>query len=279
MRTPKKKMDRYLDREDFGLSRFAWTKAEEYDIDSDYKVVVTKVGNIKLSAPLEDPDLFFSFARLASRGRPSDNSVLRWVKKYGLPKVKHKDSSAPIWKGEPNQASMSIDELRGEALEAHSALNLYHDLYSRDINSFRKRIGELREDRKRWKQLSKIDEWLVEEWGHEADRQTWDSNLPWMAEGKLREFVTRRVENIRLDLAGGGFWDPTDDGYRPKQSWKCPDLLSAMYLQFYLLITNSLPVRRCNDPSCRMPFPVTRKNRRVCNSTCRSNKRHYPDSN
>lgn len=272
-------MNRYIDREDFGLGRFVWAKAEEYDIDPDDTVVVTKVDDTKLYAPLEDPDLFFSFASLASRGRPSDKGILRWVSKYGLPKVKDEDSPVLLSTGEPNQAPISIEELRSEALEAHSALNLYHDLYSRDINSFRKRIGELREDRKRLKQLSEIDEWLVKVWGHEANRQAGDSNLPWMAEVKLGEFVTRKVKDIRLDLAGGGFWDPSDNGYRPKQSWRCPDLLSAIYLQFYLLITNSLPVRRCENPSCRMPIQITKRNRRFCNATCRSNKRHYPDSN
>lgn len=110
-----------------------------------------------------------------------------------------------------------------------------------------------------------------------SDGHVAGSNLPWMAEVKLEVFVSRKVDSVRPALAGGGFWDSSDDSYRPKPSWGCPDLLSALYLQFYLLITNSLPIRRCKNPACRMPIQVTRKNRKFCNSTCRSNKRHYPD--
>ena len=55
----------------------------------------------------------------------------------------------------------------------------------------------------------------------------------------------------------------------------CPDLLSAIYLQFVLFVTDNKPVRRCENPPCGMPFPVTRRGKRFCNATCRSNARHY----
>src|SRR5215208_6131558 len=35
-------------------------------------------------APLRQPDLFLSFARLRARGEPSEASIMRWVSKYGL---------------------------------------------------------------------------------------------------------------------------------------------------------------------------------------------------
>ena len=273
LRISKGKLARHFDREDFDLSRFAWTVAEEYGIDSD-RVVIKKVGERKTYAPLADPNLFFSFARLASRGRPSDTSVLRWVSKYGLPKPKDEDSWLNFPHGELNQASAPIDELVAEALEAHSALNLHADLSKGDIESLRRRIRKLREDRERWKQLSKLDEKLVKDWGHEADGYR-GSNLPWMAEVELTVFISRKVKSVRLTLAGSGYFDPSANGYNPTASWWCTDLFSAMYLQFYLLIVNDLPMRRCENPPCKMPFPLTRKNKRFCDSTCRSNMRHY----
>jgi len=68
---------------------------------------------------------------------------------------------------------------------------------------------------------------------------------------------------------------PLKSDYRIPRLWTCPDLLSAMYLQFYLLITDAEPMRRCQNPACGKPFPATRKNKRFCNDTCRSNARHY----
>jgi hypothetical protein len=273
LRISKEKLERHFDREDFDLSSFAWTVAEEYGIDSD-RVVIKKVGERKTYAPLADPNLFFSFARLASRGRPSDISVLRWVSKYGLPKQKDEDSLLNLPHGKLNQASAPIDELVAEALEAHSGLNLHADLSIGDIESLRRRIRKLREDSERWKQLSKLDEKLVKDWGHEADGYR-GSNLPWMAEVELAVFIRRKVESVRLDLAGSGYFDPSANGYNPTASWSCTDLFSAMYLQFYLLIVNDLPMRRCKNPPCKMAFPLTRKNKWFCDSTCRSNMRHY----
>ena len=60
------------------------------------------------------------------------------------------------------------------------------------------------------------------------------------------------------------------------QGWSCPDLLSGLYLQFYLMIVKNRRMRRCDSPVCGMPFPLTRKDKRFCNATCRSNARNYP---
>jgi len=57
--------------------------------------------------------------------------------------------------------------------------------------------------------------------------------------------------------------------------WHCTDLIDALYLQFYLLVTERRPLRYCENPACSMPFPLARKNKRFCNSTCRSNARNY----
>lgn len=276
---PKKKLERVTEREDFGLAGFSWLAAEEYAIDSKDKVAIKSVGkNPRLYAPLEAPELFISFAKLASRGRPSDKSVLEWVHKYGLlKKAEDEEESSFVSINKPNQAPMPIEEFKDEAMQANSALHLHADLVEGDIGSLRNRLGKLREADKKWKPLSKIDKKLVEDWAHEGDGDTRGSNLPWMAEVRLASFVTSRVEGVRLSLWGSGYWGSTDGAYKPLPTWECPDLLSAIYLQFYLLIADGLPMRRCVVPSCRMPFPLTRKDRQTCSDACRSNLRHYPE--
>jgi hypothetical protein len=59
------------------------------------------------------------------------------------------------------------------------------------------------------------------------------------------------------------------------QSYECPDLLSALYFQFYLFIRNEMPMRYCDHPTCRTPFPVSRSDRFHCNKTCRSGVRYH----
>ena len=103
----------------------------------------------------------------------------------------------------------------------------------------------------------------------------------------LQHVVENRIAGVRLSFDRNYFDEkylchllwvrsaPLKSDYRIPRSWKCPDLLSAMYLQLYLLITDSEPMRRCQNPACGLPFPATRKNRMYCNDTCRSNARHY----
>ena len=56
-------MGRILDREDFGVKP-VWFIADEYGYDESDNIVVMKVGECTPTRPLEDPDLFLSFARL-----------------------------------------------------------------------------------------------------------------------------------------------------------------------------------------------------------------------
>jgi hypothetical protein len=79
--------------------------------------------------------------------------------------------------------------------------------------------------------------------------------------------TTRLVSRIRLRV---GVEDP--QGFAP--SWECPDLLSALYLRFYRLITKSKPTRYCEN--CEQPFEATRSNKRFCGPSCRSGIRYEP---
>jgi hypothetical protein len=71
---------------------------------------------------------------------------------------------------------------------------------------------------------------------------------------------------------------PEDQGRNPlfaRRTMWCPDLLSAVYLQFYLMVTDNKPLRRCENPACGLPFPAKPKHKRFCNASCRSNARNY----
>ena len=61
--------------------------------------------------------------------------------------------------------------------------------------------------------------------------------------------------------------------YRLRFSWHSPDLISAIYLQLFLLATKNTPMRFCD--ACQTPLPAKPRHKRFCNPTCRSNGRNH----
>jgi hypothetical protein len=123
-----------------------------------------------------------------------------------------------------------------------------------------------------------MDRYFAVGWGPVAGKlgRYKDGNLQLMATAALEGFITKRLEGVRIAPWSGeyalGSWAAR---YRPAMSWEVPDLFSALYLQFFLMMTNNLAMRRCENPACGLPIPATRRNRKFCNPTCRSNMRHY----
>ncbi len=229
--------------------------------------------------PIGDPDLFLSFARLGVRGDPTEISVLRWVSRYGLLTLKEKGSYC----GPPNQAPITLEDFRAEVRRARELLNLYTELESKDADAVRTRLS---------RGLPFDDYWMPKRLGlFEFQRQILrnpglDNDQVDLLAGfsVLAHFLKRLLRGVRMHLATNipekvivtedGIEIP-ESAYALRQSWECPDLLSAIYLQFYLMVTKSQRMRYCDNPACALPFPRTRKDKRFCNDTCRSNARHY----
>ena len=89
------------------------------------------------------------------------------------------------------------------------------------------------------------------------------------AQSALGDILTSLVSNVRLRVGV-----QRGEGLVP--SWHCPDLLSAIYLQSYLLVTKSKPIRFCESPACRQPFVPNSGKHIYCKDGCRSNARNYP---
>lgn len=303
MTVPASKFHGVADRPDFRYVGLVW-EVGEYEIDvaskedktteedpeykgtteddPEYKgkqVVAKQHGKGTLYAPLQAPDLFLSFSRLVSRGKPSQRSVLRWVQKYGLLHKTNDSFETRAAYGGLNQEPVFVKDFVAEARNARAALNLYTDLNTGGIERFRKRLVALREQADSGLVLAEMDHYLVRELGKGVDKMSkYDSGiLQALVTVELQSFVKDKLGGIRLAL-----WSDFEQAswaarYKPTQSWECPDLISAMYLQFYLMMTQNLAMRRCKNPACEMPIPMTRKNRKFCNPTCRSNMRHYPE--
>ena len=227
------------------------------------------------SFPLTGSDLFLSFARLGARGAPSRASVLRWVSGHGL--LKKQDENRHAWdslkNGEINQAPMLLEDFRAETLRAIWLLNVYAEVRLRDTGALRARSSQPR---------SALDERLAldfygppEDVGFTVTPASKESEILWRAFTTLAEVTEEMLAAVRL---GTEFGSPNEfDPASPRvgQAWRCPDLLSTIYLQFFLLLTANKSMRRCENPACLILFPATRKGKRYCNDTCRSNARYH----
>ena len=229
---------------------------------------------------------------------------MRWVSKHGLlERANEKDgallSGTGVNDDEVNQAPITVARFRAEVLCAYQLLTLYTDIQAENVETLEARIygtdgtrhpssywphtpstdlddyfATHRDVFRRAREVMRLkDEIIGFDESEVSNVQHWDV---WAALRALQHVIEPRIANVRLCFDKSYLGSPPlGSDYRIPRSWDCPDLLSALYLQFYLLVTDFEPMRRCQNPACGLPFPATRKNKRFCNATCRSNARNY----
>ena len=271
-RIPKKE---FAGRLDFStaFASASWSVAERYSCAGGW--IYPEGEAEQWSFPLTGSDLFLSFARLAARGAPSNASVLRWVSEHGL--LKRQEENRDAWdsleNGKINQAPMLLEDFRTETRRALWLLDVYAEVRLRDTEALRARASQPR---------SALDERLAlkfygppEDVGSTITPASKEAEILWRAFATLTEVTEEMLARVRLvaEFGSPNEFDPASPAVG--QAWRCPDLLSAIYMQFFLLLTANKSMRRCENPSCRMLFPTTRKGKRYCNDTCRSNARYH----
>lgn len=231
-------------------------------------------------APLAEPEAFSSFARLASHGKPSEEIILGWVRRYGLlrrrnpgnrmPVIMLKDESGQDYIG-LNQEPVAVGAFRKEARRAYLLLRLYEMLRAGDRDAVRARLMRDSPDAHREPpgghlvQEVRFGEVLLARMGNLDGgtdvRATFNRegllNTCWLG---LRARIEERIEGVKhtLSLPGGGF------------VVECPDVLTALYWQFACLVAGKRQAGRCEV--CGELFIKSRKDKKVCGPSCRSAK-------
>jgi hypothetical protein len=249
-------------------------------------------------APFADPDLALSFARLGARGKPSPKGIEKWVSKYGL--LFRQDEGLPgdriLEDGRVNQKPMGVYEFTREVFRFRDLLRLYADIRGGNVMVVVQRIREprstvdqelaayalpaLSED---YPFRERLDRFLVAihslSLNREmalADRFLADQLSKSLAGVRLRTVPGFQIphgasEEVQRSLMLSLMMSPSSR-YRLSFSWHCPDLISAIYLQLFLLATKNTRMRFCE--ACQTPLPAKPKHKRFCNPTCRSNARN-----
>ena len=250
-----------------------------YALSLNGEVHVAGKDVVRTGFPLADDDLFLSFVRLGAQGNPAPNRVLGWVREHGLLTLGDD--------GRGEQAPISLKDFRAEVRQAREMLRLYAELKGGDAEAVAARLEVSRPPfdvarGRNWRlnvQLASVRYMLrslLEMTAADVDLHAgYDA---------LADALTRKLDRVRVRLGAsfpaiavpaGDVPKIPESAYGLTQGWSCPDLLSGLYLQFYLMIYKNRRMRRCDSPICGLPFPLTRTDKRFCNDTCRSNARHY----
>jgi len=276
-----------------------WPVSKNCRIVADW---ITPEGPKTNTVPLRDPGLFWSFARLGARGEPSKASIKKWVGKYGLPTGENLLWELPLdehfrqtWPPGPGQyirqeSGMRMEDFRAEVRCANQLLNLYADISARAHDRITQRFTTPPESGVA--KPTVVDRLMAAYWisplgaaRHEAVGRS--PRPPWYWFEAALDVFTEAIHNVMTGVrleATDLSW-PLYDGRTTQDGGDfrgfsrllaCRDLLSAIYLQFYLMATSHKPLRRCE--ACGEPFPLTRKDKLVCNATCRSKRRRQRDS-
>ena len=291
-------------REEESHARFVWHVYEDYELVEEedalpYLRAATLKGyespkRVRSYNPLVDtPRLFLDFARIAERKNPA-NELSQWVAHYGL--LGFADSS-PQWFPEA-LPEVTIPPRRyddtggpGETLKAvwyevyttNRILALYEAVLNRDPDKLGTLILTLEEG----------PEWLERKRQHVHEYANETSSDP--VDVLVSVALAEVWEHIgALDVFAYPVINPTGDLHqeplltvdRLKASWRVRNLLGAMYLQFFWLVTSSGELARCKycgriisyappvrvgeEHNVRKP----RKDKEFCDSRCRQNY-HY----
>jgi hypothetical protein len=246
---------------------------------------------VKSYNPLVDtPRLFLDFARIAERKNPA-KALSQWIAQYGLLGFAN---SNPQWfpegfpevtvpprqyddRGGPGE---TLDAVWNEVYTTNEGLALYEAVLNRDSHTLESLLLPSEED----------PDWLERRWRSVNER--------------MRETDCARID-VLIDQALAQVWEyvmalavfaypaisPTGSlNQQPlltldrlNASWGVRNLLGAMYLQFFWLVTSAGELARCKYCgriiSYAPPMPESekrkpRKDKEFCDSRCRQNY-HY----
>lgn len=222
--------------------------------------------------------LFLEFARLGKE--PTVSRVLRFVRTYGLLTFPPRESLADIQK---------------EARKAYQLLTLYEALLNKDLDQLRDRVEFIPGDG--WALDPEIVKLAVESTGHyeaysvlvDGDKLNRRHFLPEALDTEIACFVyiaeetVKRLEEVECNFRGVRRQDPwqfTEAKQAPfhiTPAWECKTLLSFIYLQFYFVVANMRPIRRC--VVCGTDISHKRLDAQTCSNTCRQKKNYWESRN
>jgi len=283
---------------------FVWHVYEDYELVEEedalpYLRASTPKGYeepnpIKSYNPLVDtPHLFLDFARIAERKNPA-KALSQWIAQYGLlgfadsspqwfPEASPQVTVPPRWYDDMGGPGETLKAVWNEVYTTNSTLALYEAVLNRDPVKLESLLfppggePEWLEERRLY-----MNE-FIEETGFD-----WIDVLVDRALGQVWEYIMAIAVFAypTISPTGSLHQQPLLTVDRLNASWGVRNLLGAMYLQFFWLVTSAGELARCRYCGRIISYapPVQvgglhkvrkpRKDKEFCDSRCRQNY-HY----
>jgi hypothetical protein len=305
-------MKRRVEREDFVSVNpflrekerhkpFAWNVYEDYELVEEEDALpylrasipkgYESPKRVKSYNPLVDtPRLFLDFARIAERKNPA-NALSQWIAQYGLlgfansnpqwfPEASPEVTVPPHWYDDRGGPGETLGAVWYEVYTTNSILALYEAVLHRDpvkLESLLFPPGEEPEWLERRRQI--VNE-RMEETGSD-----WIDVLVDQALGQVWEHIMALAVFAypAINPTGSLHQQPLLTVERLNASWGVRNLLGAMYLQFFWLVTSAGELAHCKycggiisyaPPLSESEGRKPRTDKEFCDSRCRQNY-HY----
>jgi hypothetical protein len=260
----------------------AWLKCDRYEIrEGEIVAAPDRVRGLKRGLadadyegwvvydPIDDvPDLFLRFARLYGES-DFNRAALDFASKYGLPNGSDEAPAPSREAGFQTEAlNWSLSQFHHEARRAWVVLALYEAALNDEDQTVRRLLSEHSD-------IETFGEWLSLLQMSAAEDQNWALEVGLRCAQDAAEEIVHKY--CRQEIT----WSLDSDirpsvSYESDISWTFDNLLGAMYLQIYWLMTSSDSIARCEHCgrviSLGRPHPDGRKrrrDRRFCDDACR----------
>lgn len=283
---------------------FVWHVYEDYELVEEedtlpYLRASTPKGYeepnpVKSYNPLVDtPRLFLDFARIAERKNPA-KALSQWIAQYGLlgfadsspqwfPEALPQVTVPPRWYDDMGGPGETLTAVWNEVYTINSTLALYEAVLNRDPVKLESLLFPPGEEPELLEQLRHYANRLIEETGSD-----WIDVLVDRALGQVWEYIMALAVFAfpAISPTGRKHQQPLLTVDRLNASWGVRNLLGAMYLQFFWLVTSAGELARCKHCariiSYASPVQVEglhkvrkpRTDKEFCDSRCRQNY-HY----
>jgi hypothetical protein len=210
----------------------------------------------------EEPDLFLKFSRLW-QDEDFPSSALSFANRFGLPRA------TGLGGGNDQHTRLSLGEFFEESQRACVTLSLYETVLNKDKVGAKELLAEHRH----------LDE-AFDRSHRYMQRSTHPDTVPLTPlQGALAASVSvidDAVTRLCKQTTSVHFDKPAPDPSAVKVTWHFENLLGAMYLQMWWVVTSSGELSRCEHCgrliSLTRPNPRARKRRsdkRFCDDACR----------
>jgi hypothetical protein len=213
--------------------------------------------SLKIYHPLRDAsDLFLKFAKIHV-SRDQEDAALDWTNKFGL---LGGDSEGRF----QDLSNVPVPLFLDEAKKAWVVLSLFEAACNRDVPTIKEIVwnSDYRDV------VDGFVDKLREDWSDEGYLRT-GLHVPWFHVESITQLLCRPA--MHLEVASY-----LADPMMLRRIWEFDNLLGAMYLQMYWLMTSAGELKRCEHcgrvVSLARPHPDGRKRRsdkRFCDNACR----------